>query len=93
MALGTSLKDKDGAEKVDPNLYQSAVGSLIYLTNTRPDITHSIGVVSRYINEPSKLHFSAVKRILRYLQRTKKIGLHYKKEDNLNLIGFTDSDH
>ncbi|CAL1407137.1 unnamed protein product [Linum trigynum] len=92
MALNEKLQRNDGAEKVDGKLYRSLVGSLIYLTHTRPDICHSVSLISRFMNEPSKLHFAAAKRILRYLQGTKKLGLTYKKEAESKLTGYTDSD-
>ena len=92
MALNEKLQLNDGAEKADPKVYRSLVGSLIYLTNTRPDIVHSVSLVSRFMNEPSKLHFAATKRILRYLQGTKKLGIKYVKEENNELVGYTDSD-
>ena len=44
------------------------------------------------MNQPSKLHYAAAKRVLRYLQGTKKLGILYKKENGNNLVGFTDSD-
>ena len=66
--------------------------SLIYLTNTRPDIVHSVNLISRFMNQPSKLHYAVAKRILRYLQGTKKLGILCKKENGNNLVGFTDND-
>lgn len=92
MALNEKLQLDDGAEKSDPKIYRSLVGSLIYLTNTRPDIVHSVSLVSRFMNEPSKLHFAAAKRILRYLRGTKKLGIKYVKEEDNKLVGYTDSD-
>ena len=92
MALNERLQQNDGVEKIDAKVYRSLVGSLIYLTNTRPDIMHSVSVVSRFMNDPSKAHFSVAKRILRYLNGTKKQGIQYEKEDNCKLVGFTDSD-
>ena len=92
MALNEKLQQEDGAEKVDGKIYRSLVGSLIYLTHTRPDICHSVSLISRFMSEPSKLHFAAAKRILRYLQGTKQLGLRYKKEEGSKLIGYTDSD-
>ncbi|CAN0920234.1 Retrovirus-related Pol polyprotein from transposon TNT 1-94 [Linum grandiflorum] len=92
MALNEKLQQDDGVKKVDGKIYRSLVGSLIYLTHTRPDICHSVSLISRFMNEPSKLHFAAAKRILRYLQGTKQMGLRYKKEEGSKLTGYTDSD-
>ena len=55
-------------ENVDPTLYKSLVGSLRYLTCTRPDILYVVGVVSRYMEAPTTTHFKAAKRILRYIK-------------------------
>ena len=92
MAQNEKLQLNDGVEKVDASMYISLVGSLIYLTNTRPDIVYSMSIVFRYMNEPSKEHYAVVKHILRYIQGIKKKGLHYKKQIEFNLKGFTDSD-
>ena len=82
------LQENKEEEKVDEKRYRSLVGSLIYLTNTRPDIMHSVSIVSRYMSQPTKSHFAAAKRILRYLQRTKNIGVKYVKEEQCKLVGF-----
>ncbi|XP_073300640.1 secreted RxLR effector protein 161-like [Primulina huaijiensis] len=79
-------------QKVEPKIYRSLVGSHIYVTHTRPDISFAIGVVSRFMHDPSKVHFTAAKRILRYLLGTKKLGLHYVKDQDNKLVGFTDSE-
>ncbi|KAG6399857.1 hypothetical protein SASPL_141342 [Salvia splendens] len=92
MATNDKLKKDDGSEKVDAQLFRSLVGSLIYLTNTRPDIVQAVGMLSRFLNESTKLHFAAAKRIMRYLQGTKRMGIKYVKEIDLKLIGYTDSD-
>lgn len=92
MAMNEKLEVNDGARKVDVTLFRSLVGSLIYLTNTRPDIVHAVSLVSRFMSDPSERHFVAAKRILRYLQGSKKTGIRYVKENDLTLIGFTDSD-
>ncbi|KAH9664737.1 Integrase catalytic domain-containing protein [Citrus sinensis] len=92
MGLNEKLKHDEKEEKADARIYRSLVGSLIYLTNSRPDILHSVSVLSRFMNDPRKSHYIAANRILRYLQGTKKQGIMYEKEDNCKLVGFTDSD-
>jgi hypothetical protein len=79
---------------VDATLYRSIVGSLRYLIHTRPDITYSVGIVSRFMENPTSEHLAAVKHILRYVSGTLNLGLSYHKEKgkNLRLIGYSDSD-
>ena len=63
----TLVKDDGVSKEVDPTLYQSMVGSLIYAAmTTRPDITQAVGTVSKFNSKPSEAHFTAVKRIIRY---------------------------
>ncbi|KAF7147957.1 hypothetical protein RHSIM_Rhsim03G0172600 [Rhododendron simsii] len=85
-------KDHDG-KKVDSTLYKQIVGSLMYLTATRPDIMYSVSLISRYMENPTELHLLVAKRIFRYLQGTWKFGLFYKKGERSDLRGFTDSDY
>lgn len=61
MSTNDKLIQEDGAEKIDAKLFMSLVGSLIYLTNTRPDMVHTISMISRFMNDLSKLHFQQVK--------------------------------
>ena len=72
--------------------YSLAVGSLIYaMVCTRPDITHAVGVVSRFLSNPGKQHCETVKWILRYLKSTTKFRLCYEGADPI-LEGYKDSD-
>lgn len=79
---------------VDPTEFRSIVGSLRYLIHTRPDITYSVGIVSRYMASPTTEHMAAVKHILRYIQGTLNYGVHYSRGDgsSLCLCGYSDSD-
>ena len=88
------LKASEESELVNQNLYQSAVGSLLYLsTKSRPDLAFAVGNVARYCSKPTKLHWMAVKRIFRYLRGTTQFGLLYSKEARTNaLIGYSDAD-
>jgi hypothetical protein len=67
MAANKKSQQNDGAAKMDSNIFQSLVGSLIYLTNLRPDILFSVSIIFRFIEDLNKLHFTATKRIMRYL--------------------------
>ncbi|KAK6145902.1 hypothetical protein DH2020_019771 [Rehmannia glutinosa] len=60
-------------------------------TNTRPDIVYPVSLISRFMQDPSKVHYAAAKRIFRYLQGTRKLGIRYVKEKK-KLIGYADSD-
>ncbi|KAG6499007.1 hypothetical protein ZIOFF_038763 [Zingiber officinale] len=65
---GVKLSEHDEEEKVNPTCFKSLVGSLRYLTCTRPDILYAIGLVSRYIEDPTTTHLKIAKRILRYIK-------------------------
>ena len=86
------VRDPEG-RKIDNTLYKQIVGSLMYLTATRPDITHLVSLISRYMECPREMHLLAAKRIFRYLQGTVGFGLFYKKGEKTDLVGFTDSDY
>ena len=74
-------------------MYQAVVGSLLYLsTKTRPDIAYAVGRVARFCANPTKEHWTAVKRILRYLNGTIKLGLLYSESTSAKIAGYTDAD-
>ncbi|KAK8934594.1 hypothetical protein KSP39_PZI014788 [Platanthera zijinensis] len=79
-------------EKADQEKYRSLIGSLIYLTNSRPDIENAVNILARFVSNPSSHHLAAARRILRYLQGTKEYGILYQKSPDFTLRGFTDSD-
>ena len=70
MEFGAKLSKFEGGDGVDPSKFHSLVVSLRYLTCTRPDIAYSVGVVSRFMEEPRYSHWKAIKRILRYIRGT-----------------------
>ena len=73
--------------------YAWAVGSLMYAqVCIRPDIAFIVGMLGRYLSNPGMDHWRAAKRVLRYLQRTKDYMLTYRKSDQLEIIGYSDSD-
>ena len=78
---------------MDATLYRSLIGSLRYLLHTRPDMTYSVSILSRYMVNPTSDHWIAAKRVLRYLKGTIDFGLVYVKGvKNLNVVGYSDSD-
>jgi hypothetical protein len=78
--------------RVDPLLYRSLVGSLIYLTNTMPDICFAVSNVSKYMDQPEEAHYQAAKHILRYLRGTLDYGLFMPAENNIELHTYADAD-
>ncbi|KAK3002403.1 hypothetical protein RJ639_021845 [Escallonia herrerae] len=68
MVCGVKLRKFDDGKKVDSTFFKSLVGSLRYLTCTRPGILFSVGLVSRFMEAPSSIHMKVAKRILRYLK-------------------------
>ncbi|KAJ9535241.1 LOW QUALITY PROTEIN: hypothetical protein OSB04_un001670 [Centaurea solstitialis] len=92
MAPPLSL-DKDSKGKpVDVTLYRGMIGSLLYLTASRPDIMYSTCLCARYQAEPKETHLTAVKRIFRYLKGTPNLGLWYSRDSGFNLTAYSDSD-
>lgn len=84
------------APPVDTAEYPRLIRSLRYLVNTRPDLAFSVGFMSRFMEQPTSKHMTAVKRILRYIAGTISFGCHYKRrtgEVEARLIGYNDSDH
>lgn len=92
--INVKLKAEDGVSKtVDPVLYQSMVGSLLYAAiATRPDIAQAVGMVSKFNSRPSEAHLTAVKRILRYLKGTADFALKFGKSSGGVLTGYADAD-
>jgi len=83
---GTKLGDEDATR------YRSLVGALQYLTLTRPDISFSVNKVCQYLHSPTTIHWSAVKRILRYVCGTLNYGLKIKRSKSMMVSAFSDAD-
>lgn len=66
--VGMKLEKDPQGKKVDSTLYKKIVGSLMYLTTSRPDITYDVSLISRYMEAPTEMHLNVAKRILRYLK-------------------------
>ncbi|XP_039141327.1 secreted RxLR effector protein 161-like [Dioscorea cayenensis subsp. rotundata] len=74
--------------------YASAIGSFMYAqVCTRPDIAYAVGMLGRYQSNPGIYHWKAAKKVMRYLQGTKEYKLTYRISDNLEVIGYSDSDY
>ena len=76
----------------DSTRYRSIIGALQYLTLTRPDISYSVNKVCQFLHAPTSVHWTTVKRILRYLQGTKDHGLKLGKSDSMLVSAFSDAD-
>ncbi|CAM8980304.1 unnamed protein product [Rhodiola kirilowii] len=85
------MKEGTG-ELVNPTYFKSIVGSLRYLTSTRPDIVYGVGLISRFMEKPQQSHLLAAKRILRYISGTSDYGIMYSHTEEFCLTGYTDSD-
>lgn len=87
------VKDEDG-ESTDPTIFKRIIGSLRYLTHTRPDLSFSVGLISRHMQRPTSLHQKALKQVLRYVKGTVDYGIMYHRDQEPaeRIIGFSDSD-
>nr|GEV70422.1 uncharacterized mitochondrial protein AtMg00810-like [Tanacetum cinerariifolium] len=86
------LKDPDG-EDMDVHIYRSMIGSLMYITSSRPDIMFAVCACSCFQVTPKASHFHAVKRIFRYLKGKPHLGLWYHEDSPFNLVADSDSDY
>jgi hypothetical protein len=90
---GTVLSKDSATPPVDATLYRTLVGKLLFLTKTRPDITHAVSVVSRFMHSPREAHLQAAKHILRYVRRFPDLGLFYQQGEENSLRGYTNADY
>ncbi|GJX15019.1 putative ribonuclease H-like domain-containing protein [Tanacetum coccineum] len=86
------VKDEDGVD-VDVHVYRSMIGSLMYLTASRPDIMFAVCACARFQVTPKASHLNAVKRIFRYLKHQPKLGLWYPRDSPFELEAYSDSDY
>ncbi|GJW06850.1 retrovirus-related pol polyprotein from transposon TNT 1-94 [Tanacetum coccineum] len=82
-----------GGEPVDQSDYRSKIGSLMYLTSSRPDLVQAVCYCARYQARPTQKHLKEVKRIFKYLKGTINMGLWYPKDSGFELTAFSDADH
>ena len=93
IVTGFKLFKNENGVNVDATFFKQMVGSLMYLTSTRPDLMFVVSLISRYMGQPTKLHLQTAKRVLRYLRGITNLRIFYKKEGNDKLVAFTDSDY
>lgn len=91
------LTNDDRSEETDKNFpYRESVGSILYLASkTRPDLAYAVGYASRHLDKPLKQDVANVKRILRYVNATRNLGINYNADNSEDeeLIGYSDSDY
>ena len=92
MDSNLELLDDDSSDLVDVTHYRQIIGSLMYLTNTRPDICFSMNTLSQYLVQPRWVHLVAAKHVMRYLKGTIDFGLYYDGSHEYRLYGYTDAD-
>ncbi|GJU50341.1 retrovirus-related pol polyprotein from transposon TNT 1-94 [Tanacetum coccineum] len=93
MVKKNKLDEDLQGKQVDVTLYCGVIGSLMYLTSSRPDLIYVVCLCARYQAKPTKKHLQAVKRIFRYLKETINMGLWYSKDTNMSLTAYADVDH
>jgi hypothetical protein len=85
-----SADERDLVE--DTTMYKRIVGSLIYMTITRQDLSYAVGVVSQFMQTPQKPHLDALRHILRYIKHTLQCGIFYEAKTQLQVHGYTNVD-
>ncbi|XP_050893319.1 secreted RxLR effector protein 161-like [Lathyrus oleraceus] len=91
MATCGNLERNENGKNVEVKKYRGMIGSLLYLTASRPNIMFSVCMYARYQSAPKESHLKAVKRIFRYLHGTSNYGLWYSNGSDCSLVGYTDS--
>ncbi|GKB69581.1 hypothetical protein Tco_0930993 [Tanacetum coccineum] len=89
----SKLDEDTQGKAVDPTHYRGMVGTLMYLTSSRPDLVYAVCMCARYQAHLTKKHLHAVKRIFRCLRGTVNRGLWYSKDFAIALTAFADADH
>ena len=92
MPTATKLYQDESSKKVDITSYKGMIGSLLYLTVSRPDNMFSTCLYSRFQSDPKESHLIAVKRIFIYLKGTPTLGIWYPKDTSFDLVSYTNSD-
>jgi len=80
------------ADVHDVSAYRRIVGRLLYLVNTRPDISFVVQCLSQFVQAPTKQHHQAAQRVLRYIKSSPAQSIFYPKDTNIQIKAFSDSD-
>jgi hypothetical protein len=92
MSTNVKISSDPTSKQVDPTLYRSMIGSLLYLMASRPDIAFSVRVCARFQANPKESHLTAIKRIIRYVNATVNYGIYFSRETNLVIAGYSDAE-
>ncbi|XP_048596376.1 uncharacterized mitochondrial protein AtMg00810-like [Brassica napus] len=92
VGLKAKLSDKEGKAVDNPTEYRSMAGALQYLTFTRPDISYAVQQICLFMHDSREPHLVALKRVLRYLQGTKQLGLQLLKHQKMSMTVYSDAD-
>jgi hypothetical protein len=82
----------EGAKLANPSLYRSLAGALQYLTVTRPDLSYAVEQVCLHMHDPRDAHVSLIKRILRYVRGTSRLGLHLHATSSMDIVAYSNAD-
>jgi hypothetical protein len=90
--VGMKMRADDGVPLDNPTPFRQLVGSLMYLSITRPDIAHAVHIASQFQHAPTSAHMSAVMRIIKYIRSTINKGVFLSSSSSLDLIAYSDAD-
>ncbi|XP_060202729.1 secreted RxLR effector protein 161-like [Lycium barbarum] len=93
ITTATRLDLDEPGSPANETMYRGIIGSLLYLTVSRPDIMFNVNFCARFQSSPKESHLKAAKRILRYLKGTPNLVLFYSSGDNFYLVGYVDADY
>ncbi|XP_050914962.1 secreted RxLR effector protein 161-like [Lathyrus oleraceus] len=94
IVLGTILPKVEDGTEVDATMFKQVIGSLMYLTVTRPNLMFGVSLMSRFMENQKESHWAATKRLLRYLKGTTEHRIFYKNEGiKTSLIAYSDSNY
>ncbi|XP_050908766.1 secreted RxLR effector protein 161-like [Lathyrus oleraceus] len=92
LVVNEKLKKENGGRLVDASIYRSLVGSLFYLTTSRPDLMFAASLFSRFMSKPIHLHLGEAKRVIRYVMGTMEHEIRFEKNSKHEAKGYCDSD-
>ncbi|XP_050885334.1 secreted RxLR effector protein 161-like [Lathyrus oleraceus] len=93
MGFGSYVDQDESVVSIDMTKYRGMIGSLLYLTASRPDIMFSVCLCARFQANPKESHITVVKRIIKYLKGTTNVGLWYPKGSICKLVSYSDADY